>query len=320
MTARIASHTVSALLSLAWSLCLDQPAAAAEYGLGDYLLGLTVPMSGYTPPPGVYFTDTFYLYEGSAPGNLNFPIGRITGAGLTYNFVVDIATVAWFTDVKVLGATLGFAATVPFGSDRNTASVSFIGPLGANRTIGRTESVDALGDSAFSAILGWERGEHHWNLTLTGFAPTGFYSSTSLAILGLNRPAIDVKGGYTFLSLQTGTEVSAALGMTFNAINTATEYQSGDELHFEWALNQHFPIGLAAGVGGYYYQQVTGDGGSGDKIGPFRGRVAAVGPLLSYTFKSGTQEVTLSSRWFHEFDVQHRVQGDSIFASLSFPL
>ncbi|HUZ91974.1 MAG TPA: transporter [Methylocella sp.] len=32
----------------------------------------------------------------------------------------------------------------------------------------------------------------------------------------------------------------------------------------------------------YYYQQLTADGGSGDKMGAFRGRVAAIGPLLSY--------------------------------------
>jgi hypothetical protein len=29
---------------------------------------------------------------------------------------------------------------------------------------------------------------------------------------------------------------------------------------------------------------------------------------------------TLSSRWFHEFDVKNRVRGDAVFASLSFPL
>ncbi len=101
-------------------------------------------------------------------------------------------------------------------------------------------------------------------------------------------------------------------------INTATNYQSGAELHFEGALNEHFPFGLAAGVGGY--KQWTPDGGSGDMVGAFRGRVAAIGPLLSYTFKEGTQEVTLSGRWFHEFDITHRVQGNSILASLSFPL
>jgi hypothetical protein len=87
-------------------------------------------------------------------------------------------------------------------------------------------------------------------------------------------------------------------------------------LHFEWALKQHFANRLAAGVGGYLYQQITDDGGSGDRIGPFRGRDVAAGPLL----ESGTQEVTVSGRWFHEFDVRRRVQGDSIFASLSFPL
>jgi hypothetical protein len=126
--------------------------------------------------------------------------------------------------------------------------------------------------------------------------------------------------GVTYLSLQTGIDASAALGVTVNMINTATNYQSGAELHFEGALNEHFPFGLAAGVGGYYYQQLTPDGGSGDMVGAFRGRVAAIGPLLSYTFKEGTQEVTLSGRWFHEFEVTHRVQENSIFASLSFPL
>jgi hypothetical protein len=80
-------------------------------------------------------------------------------------------------------------------------------------------------------------------------------------------------------------------------------------LHVEGALNQHFPFGLAVGVGGYYCQQVKADGGSGNKIGAFRGKVAAIGPLLSYTLKAGVQEITLSSRWFHELDVTHRVQG-----------
>ena len=101
-------------------------------------------------------------------------------------------------------------------------------------------------------------------------------------------------------------------------INTATNYQSGAELHFEGALNEHFPFGLAAGVGGY--KQWTPDGGSGDMVGAFRGRVAAIGPLLSYTSKEGTQVVTLSGRWFHEFDITHCIQGNSILTSLSFPL
>jgi hypothetical protein len=138
--------------------------------------------------------------------------------------------------------------------------------------------------------------------------------------MSLNRPGFDIKGAYTFLSMQTGTEISGAVGVTFNLRNTATAYQSGDELHVEAALNQHFPFGLAVGVGGYFYQQITSDFGSGATLGPFRGRVAGVGPLLSYTLKVDKQEVTLSGRWFHEFDVKNRVRGNAVFASLSFKL
>lgn len=259
VTARIASRTIFAALCLAGSFSIVQPARATEYGLGSYLLGYSLPMVGYTPPPGVYFSDTFYLYQGSANPTVNFPLGRNTVAGVSYNFLFDITQVAWVTDVKILGGSLGFAALLPFGGERTSASLSFTGPFGVNWQFGRTASIDALGDSAFAAFVGWEAGQHHWNATLTGFVPTGYYSSTAIAFTGLHRPGLDLKAGYTYLSLQTGIEASAALGVTINAINTATDYQSGAELHFEGALNEHFPNGLAAGVGGYYLP--ASDGG-----------------------------------------------------------
>ncbi|MGH6843095.1 MAG: transporter, partial [Methylocella sp.] len=52
------------LAFFAVSLLPSAPAQASEYGFGVYGLGYGIPMSGYTPPPGVYFSDTFYLYSG----------------------------------------------------------------------------------------------------------------------------------------------------------------------------------------------------------------------------------------------------------------
>src|SRR3984893_16381302 len=43
------------LASCAASLLLAAPMHATEYGFGDYGLGYGITMSGYTPPPGVYF-------------------------------------------------------------------------------------------------------------------------------------------------------------------------------------------------------------------------------------------------------------------------
>jgi hypothetical protein len=298
MDKRRALQKTSGAAYLAASLLVTQPSKAVEYGIGEYFLGLTIPMSGYVPAPGVYFWDTFLLYGGSRPA-------------LTANLVTDIAQLGYYLDADVFGGTFGLFATIPFVGDRNSVP----GPL-----FRQNAAIASISDTDYSAVLGWHAGDNNWCIVVTGFAPTGNFNLTRFVQTGLNRPALDIKGAYTFLSQQTGTEVSGALGVTFNALNTVTDYQSGVELHFEWDINQHFPIGLAAGVGGYFYQQLTNDYGTGDTVGSFKGRVAAVGPLLSYSFKAGDQEVDISARWFHEFAVENRTRGDVIYSTLSFKL
>jgi hypothetical protein len=311
-------RTACGAICLAVSIVTGETAKATERGLSEYIFGLTLPMTGYTPPPGVYFWDTFALYQ--ADGNLLPASGSRSSTRVTQDIVADLAIVGWFPDVKLFGGDPGFAVTVPFGSVRTTADFTVAAPIGPATRISLADQVYSIADTEFSAILGWHAGEHHWNVVLTGFTPTGNFEPNRLSLTGLNHPALDLKGAYTYLGLQTGLELTGALGLTLNAPNTATNYQSGAELHFEWALNQHFPFGLAAGVGGYFYQQVTDDHGSGDQLGAFRGRVAAVGPLLGYALKAGAQEVDFSARWFHEFAVQNRVPGDLIYAGFSFRL
>lgn len=129
----IAIKTVCAALILAGGLFAAPPVPATEHGLSDYLLGYSLPMTGYTPPPGIYFSDTFYLYQGSASANVNFPFHQNTLAGVRLNFLFNIVQTAWVTDVKVFGGSLGFAALVPFGGERTSASLEFTGPLGLFR-------------------------------------------------------------------------------------------------------------------------------------------------------------------------------------------
>jgi len=83
--------------------------------------------------------------------------------------------------VKFSADSLGFAAIDSFLAGAHVGEPFLPGPFDVTRQLGRTASVDAMGESAFSAFLGWDAGEHHWNATLTGFAPTGYYSSTALA-------------------------------------------------------------------------------------------------------------------------------------------
>ena len=73
-------------------------------------------------------------------------------------------------------------------------------------------------------------------------------------------------------------------------------YQSGDEFHWEWAVGFECMKGLVLGVVGYDYRQITGDSGSGAKLGPFEGSVDAIGPGLSYTTVIDKMPVTLNLR------------------------
>lgn len=311
------SSSIAALFLAAAGLW-SAPAEAAEYGLSNYQLGLVLPLAGYTPPPGVYFWDSFFLYQGS--GNLYQNTKIKNPSRVTYNFAANIFVLAWITDATLFGGDLGFAYTGAYGSDTTTVVKPYTDAFGVNRHVTPQQSVSGYTDTEFSAILGWQAGAQHWNLTVSGFVPTGDYDAARIAQMSLNRPAVDVKGAYSFLSLETGLEASAALGVTVNGVNTATNYQSGAELHLEWTLAQHLPFGLSVGVGGYFYQQITNDSGAGNQLGAFKGRIAAVGPIVTYTLQAGAQQVNFDARWFHQFAAHNRVEGDAIYATLGFPL
>lgn len=67
----------------------------------------------------------------------------------------------------------------------------------------------------------------------------------------------------------------------------------------------------AIGVGavGYAYNQLTGDSGSGAKLGPFKSRVEAIGPQLGYIFPVGEMQGVLNLKGYWEFDAQNRAKG-----------
>jgi hypothetical protein len=52
----------------------------------------------------------------------------------------------------------------------------------------------------------------------------------------------------------------------------------------------------------------------------FEGRVTALGALLSYNFALG--KIPVSTQWiyFHEFDVENRIEGDAGLLTISMPL
>ncbi|WP_374308370.1 transporter [Methylocella sp.] len=315
---KTASWTLARLALALLPLGAAAPAGAVEYGLSLYQLGLVTPSPGVTPPPGLYFYDVFAYYRGS--GELHEHARVPDPTRVTYKITGDLAIFALYTDFELFGGTLGFATTNAVGAQQTSVATPYVDAQGVPSVLRASREINGFADSELTALLGWRAGDNHFKLYVSGFIPTGNYDPARIAQTGLNRPALDVKGAYTFIGSDTGFEASAALGMTLNATNVKTDYTSGAELHFEWTLGQHLPQGLFLGVGGYFYQQVTPDSGPGAIYGGFEGRVAAAGPVVSYRLRLDGQEAYFSAKWYHEFANYNRVAGDVLFATMGFPL
>jgi hypothetical protein len=133
--------------------------------------------------------------------------------------------------------------------------------------------------------------------------------------VGLHRPAVDTGWAFTLTDPGKKLQLNAAAGFTFNFENTETDYLSGNEFHLEWAAGLEFAPGLLIGAVGYDYRQLTGDSGAGARAGPFKGKVDAVGPGLSYTTLVGKTPVIINIRRYWEFNAENKWEGNSTFIS-----
>ncbi|WP_186813076.1 transporter, partial [Methylorubrum extorquens] len=77
---------------------------------------------------------------------------------------------------------------------------------------------------------------------------------------------------------------------------------------------------LTVGFVGYFYDQLTGDTGPGDRVGPFKGRVTALGGSIGYTFKLGEIPISTSVRVLREFDTRNRFEGAATWLTIAAPL
>ena len=169
-------------------------------------------------------------------------------------------------------------------------------------------------------MLGWHRGNWHWNVTGLVNVPIGAYDKNKITNMGFNHWAFDATAAATWLDPKRGLEASVAAGFTFNGENPDTNYRTGTEFHVEAALMRHVSKAFAIGVVGYHYKQVSDDSGAGATLGAFKGSATAVGPNMTYNFQLGKLPVATTLRWFHEFEAKNRLEGDAVYFIATIPL
>jgi len=81
----------------------------------------------------------------------------------------------------------------------------------------------------------------------------------------------------------------------------------------DWGASQFLSPDSFVGAAGYLYHQVSGDSGSGNKVGSFESRVSGVGPQLRYLFPVGHLHGFASLNAYWEFDAAHRASGHNFW-------
>jgi len=291
------------------------PAQAEEGGSGHYLPGATASFIDMLPSkPGLAVANFFNYYSASASASKQVPTGGLLTGGLDATAYSDTVVALYLTPLKLLGGHYGVGMAIPYVWIEAKGNVT--GPLG--RTFSTSDTENGIGDiTLYPFMIGWTNGDLKYDVWFGIYAPTGDYEKGKLANVGKNYWTFEPVVSVSYISSKIGLELTSFAGMDFNTKNDDTDYQTGNQFHLDVTAAEHLPLfGGIIGVGanGFYYQQVTGDSGSGAAIlGEFKGRTIGVGPVVSYATKVSQKDLVAEIKWLPEMSVENRLKGDIVW-------
>jgi hypothetical protein len=300
------------ILSIGLLACLPISVFAGEGGGAHVMPGATATLADLPPTtPGTYIKPMYMNYNAGASVAIPTAAGVTSDLDVTAN-TFAVALVHSF-ETKVLGgANYTMAVALPFTSLDISGNVQL--PNGGQ--VARGNSVSGFGDlTVLPVMLAWKRESWTYMATLPIYIPTGNYELGRLGNTGLNYWTVDPTVGFMY-STKKGLNSILLMGYAMNGENEDTNYKSGSMLHIEGTIEQIIPVGkglMTFGLEAFYYDQLTGDSGSGATLGDFKGMTTGVGPLIGYIKPMGKQNLVLEAKWLTELDTKNRVEGDMIW-------
>jgi len=309
---KVFSATIRLLFLISmYSLIFSSQLFAAEGGLSNYIPAFYGDMAlAVEPPDGFSLRNDVFYFSGDIGGSTR---ANSVEANADVTLVYNYLTLLYKPESKVLGAPVAFAVTQATGKVDIDADLRV-----GNTKIGVSDDHTGLGDTTLSAFMYWNKENFHFSLNNYLVTPTGDYDQNDLANTGLNYWTYEVDFATTYLNEETGQDYSVIAGYSYNTENQDTDYQSGDEIHLDYVLNQFFSESFALGINGYFYKQIGSDSGPGSKLGSFKGESAGIGPAIYYSRKIADKDVYFIGKWVHDYHTENRVEGD--YAYLSFML
>jgi hypothetical protein len=323
---RLAGGMLATMLAL-----VSQPASADEGGESFWTPGSFGSLAATPSQPGFSLTSAYYHTSTTAGSEVArarlIRIGRLQASVAESVSAISISpedlamvTPSYTFATPVFGGQAAVALQATYGRKRTTDDVVFntpllVGPSAITQSRFDTisDTVTGFGDLSPQFSLRWSADVHNVMTYVTGNIPVGTYNAARLSNIGIGHGALDGGLGYTYFNEQTGLEFSAVAGLTYNFINPHTQYQNGVDFHLDWGASRFLTKQLQIGLVGYLYNQVSCDGGSGDRVGCFQSRVASAGAQLGYMIPLGDLDGNVNVKAYKEFAAANRPEGWNVW-------
>lgn len=271
---------------------------ALESGKSIYSHGAENYMVGIVPPPG--FSGLLYATNYSSDrlndnnGNkINIPNFKVDATGIVPRLV-------WVSEKKMLGGNFVLDALVPLVHLRASA--------------GNVKFQDSgIGDVMLGTALGYHFSPNlHSAFALDFYLPTGNYDKNNIANIGTNRFTIEPAYALTYINDKLNADLR--IGYLYNGENSDTNYQNGDEFHFDYAIglnNKNFTYGIS----GYYQKQIQNDKSNGIEVSNSKTEGFSIGPSLKYQY----QNWFITAKYEKELMAKNKTEGDSFWIKTVIP-
>jgi len=289
--------------TLAMAVCVfDLTGHAPAQNRGVYPLGMSATGSGLTPEPGFTYVNQLLIYSRDKSKG---PEGEVLATG-SNSVVMDMNTIAWVSNKKILGAKFSMTATLPFA--RNSLTADFTGPISGG---------GGFADSYYQPfILGWEMKRAAIRAVYGFLAPTGSFRVGANNNVGSGYWTHAFSSGQTFyLTKDKATSVSAFQMYEVHTTQEDTGIHPGQTFNLDYSLMRALPFGdtpwLQVGLVGYNQRQTTAKHGPGVTAEQEAARynVNSVGFASSVNLP---RRISVGFKYFQEFSNRSTFQGHSI--------
>lgn len=300
------------------TLTLSPLLHAEEGGGGHYAPGSVATIADLMPTQAGWVINPMYLYfDGDALASLNVPVAGLTTLNIDAVSQSFILGGTYTFREKLWDAWFSVGAYLPYMWTDVDASVKI---LDANvYTSDRTEGIGDM--TLLPAMFAWKCGNWQTSAFLKVYAPTGDFDAGALANAGLNYWTFEPTVGVAYSNPQTLFNWALHGGVTFNTTNNDTDYRSGSVIHLAASAQQMLPVGpglITVGLNAFFYEQVSGDSGSGATLGGFEGRSLGIGPVVGYILPMGDETLLVEARWLPELETNNRIEGDYFWLKLAY--